>query len=79
MHSTEGKYWVIQPAKKHYMDMYAGRLEMCIREIFQVLQLIGGGILREGFDLEKYPQTDHGVVPEAVEETPEVQAAISRW
>ena len=63
MHSTEGKYWVIQPAKKHYMDMYAGRLEMCIREIFQVLQLIGGGILREGFDLEKYPQTDHGVFP----------------
>lgn len=63
MHSTEGRYWVVQPAKKHYMDMYAGRLEMCIREILQVLQLIGGGLLRENVDLDRYPKEEHGTFP----------------
>lgn len=55
-----GKFWIVTPSMKHASNFYVGKMRIAPREMFSVLIRIGG-ILKDEFDLSKFPTEKKGI------------------
>ena len=56
-----GKFWIVDPSMKHPFDFYTGKMRICPRDLFQVIDHIQRNdplhrqFLRDDFSLSSFP------------------------